>query len=131
MYHNEIDEKYGVKSSFSCKGAPVIKGVHFVSSTDKSMFAGPTGIDHLNDNIYDVAMEMEAPRGITFSLNSLFSWLHISLSCAGNQPAGYHMRILDEKIPNSYLRLQDYIAQLIENDSPQNPNYVVKKSKFW
>ena len=61
MYRNEIDEKYGLASSCG-KGAPVIKAVHFVSCTDKTMFTGPTGIEQLNDIIYDVAMAMEAPR---------------------------------------------------------------------
>ena len=81
-YHSQIDKKYGVTSSFSGKGAPVIKGIHFVSCTDKTMFTGPTGIDHLNDSIYDVAMEMEAPRG----RHTLFSTSRGYLCAVCRQP---------------------------------------------
>lgn len=62
-YRSAIEEKYGLRSSGGRSSAPVIKAVHFVSSTDKNLFTGPTGIEQLYDSIYDIAGKVGAPKG--------------------------------------------------------------------
>lgn len=46
-------------------------------------------------------------------------------------PASFHMNILEEMIPHSYLQLQQYITELVESDPAKGENCVILKTKFW
>lgn len=44
---------------------------------------------------------------------------------AQDMPASFHIKILDEKIPRSYVRLEEYIAN---HASCKN---IMKRDEFW
>ena len=43
-------------------------------------------------------------------------------------PASFHMKILDEKIPKTYLELEKIVTEVSTSRQPIN---IIERSKFW